>query len=93
MKLLATVQQWAASDHEAEFSWVFFFNQNLLCCFTVKLSSEPKSFFRELSREVAREARNINIMKRDTEKSQQRPETPRHRGEMEYAHTLVLKQS
>lgn len=55
--------------------------------FTVKITSDTKGFFRDLSREVAREARNINIMKKDTEKSHQRLETPRHTGEVEYTHT------
>ncbi|MCJ8731610.1 hypothetical protein PDJAM_G00201440 [Pangasius djambal] len=57
----------------------------------VKLSSDPKGFLRELSREVAREARNINIMKKDTDKSNQRPETPRHRdtaSERSYSRSL-----
>ncbi|TSL34591.1 Inactive ubiquitin carboxyl-terminal hydrolase 53 [Bagarius yarrelli] len=57
----------------------------------VKLSSDPKGFLRELSREVAREARNINIIKKDPEKSQPRPETPRHRdtaSERSYSRSL-----
>ncbi|XP_058251748.1 inactive ubiquitin carboxyl-terminal hydrolase 53 isoform X1 [Hemibagrus wyckioides] len=57
----------------------------------VKMSSDPKGFLRELSREVAREARNINIIKRDNDKSHQRPETPRQGGtasERSYSRSL-----
>lgn len=53
----------------------------------VKINSEPKGFFRELSRE----ARNFNIMKRDADKSHQRPETPRNRdtaSERSYSRSL-----
>ncbi|XP_036451936.1 LOW QUALITY PROTEIN: inactive ubiquitin carboxyl-terminal hydrolase 53 [Colossoma macropomum] len=45
----------------------------------VKISSDPKGYFRELSRGMAREARNINIMKKDSDRSQHRPETLRNR--------------
>uniref|UniRef100_W5K4B1 Ubiquitin specific peptidase 53 n=1 Tax=Astyanax mexicanus TaxID=7994 RepID=W5K4B1_ASTMX len=45
----------------------------------VKISSDPKGYFRELSKEVAREARNINIMKKDSDRSQQRQEMARNR--------------
>ncbi|XP_017569428.1 inactive ubiquitin carboxyl-terminal hydrolase 53 [Pygocentrus nattereri] len=45
----------------------------------VKISSDPKGYFRELSRGMAREARNINIMKKDSDRSQHRPETLRDR--------------
>ncbi|XP_072543897.1 inactive ubiquitin carboxyl-terminal hydrolase 53 isoform X2 [Salminus brasiliensis] len=45
----------------------------------VKISTDPKGYFRELSREVAREARNINIMKKDSDRSQRRPEMARNR--------------
>ncbi|KAF5895048.1 inactive ubiquitin carboxyl-terminal hydrolase 53-like, partial [Clarias magur] len=57
----------------------------------VKISNDPRGFLRELSREVAREARNINIIKKDTDKSQQRPETPRHKdtvSERSYSRSL-----
>ncbi|XP_060730404.1 inactive ubiquitin carboxyl-terminal hydrolase 53 [Tachysurus vachellii] len=57
----------------------------------VKVSGDPKGFLRELSREVAREARNINIMRRDNDKSQQRPETPIQRdtaSERSYSRSL-----
>ncbi|KAK3566713.1 hypothetical protein QTP86_004481 [Hemibagrus guttatus] len=61
------------------------------CEIPVKMSSDPKGFLRELSREVAREARNINIMKRDNDKSHQRPETPSQRdtaSERSYSRSL-----
>ncbi|KAF7706422.1 hypothetical protein HF521_019676 [Silurus meridionalis] len=57
----------------------------------VKMSSDPKAFLRELSREVAREARNINIIKKDNDKSRQGPETSRHRdtaSERSYSRSL-----
>ncbi|XP_062850219.1 inactive ubiquitin carboxyl-terminal hydrolase 53 [Trichomycterus rosablanca] len=57
----------------------------------VKLSSDPRGFLRELSREVAREARNMNIIKRDSDRSEQRPETPRQRdtaSERSYSRSL-----
>lgn len=73
--------EWRCFFKQKRVIYIYFF------FITVKVSSDTKGFFRELSKEVAREARNINIMKRDTDKSQQRPETPRHRGEMEYTHT------
>lgn len=41
----------------------------------VKLTTDPTNFLRE----VAREARNINLIKKDSNKSQERPETPRHK--------------
>ncbi|KAI4900161.1 hypothetical protein NFI96_023888 [Prochilodus magdalenae] len=44
----------------------------------VKMNTDPKGNFRELSKEVAREARNINIIKKDSDRSQ-RQETLRNR--------------
>ncbi|XP_066536603.1 inactive ubiquitin carboxyl-terminal hydrolase 53 [Hoplias malabaricus] len=45
----------------------------------VKMSTDPKGYFRELSREVAREARNINVTKKDSDRTQRMPETQRKR--------------
>ena len=59
------------------------FTQKHIFLFTVKISSDPKGYFRELSRGMAREARNINIMKKDSDRSQQRPETLRNTGKMD----------
>ncbi len=50
-------------------------------CLTVKMSFEPiQNRFREILRELPKEGRPINLMKKDSDRSQTRPETPSHRG-------------
>ncbi|XP_051995809.1 inactive ubiquitin carboxyl-terminal hydrolase 53-like isoform X2 [Xyrauchen texanus] len=45
-----------------------------------KTNFDPKSRFREILRELPKEVRPINLMKKESDRSQGRPETPRHRG-------------
>lgn len=49
---------------------------NLLFVFTVKMNFDPKSHLREISREL-KEGRTINLIKKDSERSQGKPEIHR----------------
>lgn len=48
--------------------------------FTVKMNLDPKSRFREILRELPKEGRPINLIKKDSDRSQSIPETLRQRG-------------
>ncbi|XP_067256117.1 inactive ubiquitin carboxyl-terminal hydrolase 53 isoform X2 [Chanodichthys erythropterus] len=45
----------------------------------VKMNLDPKSRFREILRELPKEGRPINLLKKDSDRSQTRPEALRHR--------------
>ncbi|XP_048039280.1 inactive ubiquitin carboxyl-terminal hydrolase 53 [Megalobrama amblycephala] len=45
----------------------------------VKMNLDPKSRFREILRELPKEGRPINLIKKDSDRSQTRPEALRHR--------------
>ncbi|TRY97437.1 hypothetical protein DNTS_033827 [Danionella cerebrum] len=46
----------------------------------VKMNFDPKSRFREILRELPKEGRPINLLKKDSDRSQSRGDTLRHRG-------------
>ncbi|XP_051992126.1 inactive ubiquitin carboxyl-terminal hydrolase 53-like isoform X2 [Xyrauchen texanus] len=45
----------------------------------VKMNFDPKSRIREILRDLPKEGRPINLVKKESDRSQGRPETPRHR--------------
>lgn len=53
---------------------------NVLFVFTVKMNFDPKSRFREILRELPKEGRPINLIKKDSDRSQSKPDTQRQRG-------------
>ncbi|XP_058637528.1 inactive ubiquitin carboxyl-terminal hydrolase 53 [Onychostoma macrolepis] len=57
----------------------------------VKMSFEPiQSRFREILRELPKEGRPINLIKKDSDRSQTRPETQRHRDSPDKPHSRSL---
>ncbi|XP_073692923.1 inactive ubiquitin carboxyl-terminal hydrolase 53 [Garra rufa] len=56
----------------------------------VKMNFDPRSRFREILRELPKEGRPINLIKKDSDRSQTRPETPRNRDAPDKPHSRSL---